>query len=486
MPEKNPINEKQVDDLLRSFFLDQKSGAIDEDAAEFVLEKEYGVKPNAEKERALIEKLAQPGRSGSNSFFLNTLAAVFILSTLLLFFLTGRKNTDTKQIVPASANNTSVPEITFYSENPKQVRIGEDKVTPDLQEISKKENQLSDPNPFVSPADSVQLHAVTEIKTPQKTEEQQTPALSEEAKDRFKKIKAQILQKLVKQDKNLYTHIEADKMSYRDSMIIVDAFTMRNMNVSNLEYKTFLADLLMTNRKNDYLEAKVMSANWENYQCPELASTYFTDEKYNDFPVVNVSAKGAKLFCEWLQAEVETYMKENKMKVKPLQIRLPYETEWIYAAWAGYSKVPYEKGYNTIFDPQEGFVNKAFSKRLDAIKKKVQRSDTLYELLTENFYSKSEQELKEFFGAAFRRFSPFPADTIYPQRMKVLGRSNPVSGMTYEKKSGRLWLTGVNWKSKDDHQKMQNEFRSAGSSPFAGFRFVIINPNDSEYKNPFW
>ena len=34
--------------------------------------------------------------------------------------------------------------------------------------------------------------------------------------------------------------------------------------------------------------------------------------------------------------------------------------------------------------------------------------------------------------------------------------------------------------------KLEQEFKSISSSPFVGFRIIVINPNDPEYKNPFW
>jgi len=55
-----------------------------------------------------------------------------------------------------------------------------------------------------------------------------------------------------------------------------------------------------------------------------------------------------------------------------------------------------------------------------------------------------------------------------------------------EKKSSRIWLIGISWKNKDEYIKMQNEFKTVLSSPFVGFRPVIVNANDGEYKNPFW
>jgi formylglycine-generating enzyme required for sulfatase activity len=58
---------------------------------------------------------------------------------------------------------------------------------------------------------------------------------------------------------------------------------------------------------------------------------YFTNKKFNDYPVVGVSFKMAEYFCLW-----KTMLENEQMKEKGLSkvqsYRIPFETEWEYVA----------------------------------------------------------------------------------------------------------------------------------------------------------
>lgn len=490
MAEKDPIDEHNLDELLREFYLDEKSGSADEHAAQFVLQQEYAVKADVKKEKQLLEKLhTKRGGSGAYTFYMSALAAIFILLSVV-FLLSNR------DVVTRSASSSQSQPV-FTTGAPTPVTDAIEKIKHSIDPYQFRDSlrlvsrvivpRLHETGSIFSHGDSA-FHAPdnTAIAVNPDDGAPQVPTLTEKDKARYKKIKEIMLQKLVKADKTLYTHIDADRMPYADSMIIIDAFTIRNTVVSNLEYRTFLADLLMVGKKEEYLEAQVLNAVWSSYNCNTLASRYFTDEKYNDFPVVNISPEGAMMFCHWLERETENYIKQNKLKAKPLQMRLPGDAEWIYAAWTGYGRIPYEKGYNTIFDPEEGLVNDAFPKRMEMIRKKVKRSDTLYDLLSVNTYGWTEKALTDYFATAHKRYNAAPHDTIHPLRMKLYSRTYHVSEMTRNRRTEQLWLTGNSWKSKAAYQKFRDEFEAFKASPFAGFRFVIINSNDPEYKNPFW
>jgi len=243
---------------------------------------------------------------------------------------------------------------------------------------------------------------------------------------------------------------------------------------------------LIMKRNDDYLIANVFNEVWLKYNCNNLATAYFQDEKYNDFPVVNISYEGAKLFCKWLEEEVALYLQQHHLKTRLLQIRLPYDVEWIYAAREGYAKIAFEKGYNTIYDLTEGLVDKSFISRVELIKKRVKRIDTLYEKFVTNKYDWSEKEIINLLNNGIGYYNTITADTIYTTRMKVLGKLGRVSEMVIQKNSPRVWLSGLSWKRKEDYFKMESEFKTNLCSPFVGFRIVIIDPSDPEYKNPFW
>ena len=62
-----------------------------------------------------------------------------------------------------------------------------------------------------------------------------------------------------------------------------------------------------------------------------IYKNYFTDEKFNDYPVVGVSCRNATYYCAW-----RTKMDNDRLKLegKPSapEYRLPTEEEWAYVA----------------------------------------------------------------------------------------------------------------------------------------------------------
>jgi formylglycine-generating enzyme required for sulfatase activity len=75
----------------------------------------------------------------------------------------------------------------------------------------------------------------------------------------------------------------------------------------------------------DMIDPLAMDKVNKNYK------NYFTDKKYNDYPVVGVSFKLAEYYCIW-----KTTMENQQLKEKGLPFiqayRIPMEAEWEYAA----------------------------------------------------------------------------------------------------------------------------------------------------------
>ena len=115
-------------------------------------------------------------------------------------------------------------------------------------------------------------------------------------------------------DKNLYqekhsVEVVSDPIKgiMKDTMIV---------KLIPIEVSTFKSDMI------DPLSLEKVNKNFKDY---------FTDEKYNDYPVVGVSLKMAEYFCLW-----KTMLENERIKGKGLpnvqSYRLPSETEWEYVA----------------------------------------------------------------------------------------------------------------------------------------------------------
>mgnify|MGYP001627193880 CR=1 FL=1 len=91
---------------------------------------------------------------------------------------------------------------------------------------------------------------------------------------------------------------------------------------------------------NIYPDTKIFQKEYSYTKDDPMAVNYFTDEKYNDHPVVGVSWQQANAYCHWRTVQ---YNKTNKNQ--PVEFRLPTEAEWEFAALGKASKKIYHDEY---------------------------------------------------------------------------------------------------------------------------------------------
>jgi formylglycine-generating enzyme required for sulfatase activity len=99
------------------------------------------------------------------------------------------------------------------------------------------------------------------------------------------------------------------------------------------------------------------------YKLDKKYKNYFTDEKYNDYPVVGVSRNSAEYFCYWKTnfENVTEKVGHGKSKVYIMRgpetkFRLPVEIEWEYVAKQPLKhKLSNDKSLRQVF---EGNINK--------------------------------------------------------------------------------------------------------------------------------
>ncbi|HET6992553.1 MAG TPA: SUMF1/EgtB/PvdO family nonheme iron enzyme, partial [Bacteroidia bacterium] len=290
------------------------------------------------KGETVIEKLTADFRSGGSKFRLN----IFLLSLLMLatiaavVFFTSRKqeiSTTAKTIPVVIKDNpkteTNIPVIPKeIIENPLP------RANPVIVAFLDSSNDGdSTPIQNLNTVSSSSIPSTLHIPEDFSLHYEDIPSLSDDQKKQTEKDKLKMMRDIAK--KKTYGNLPPGKTYYNGSLQKVDGFSIENSEVTNLEYRTFLNDLLTQGKFDDYLLAKPVSGQWKNTGIPEFEDVYFENAAYNSFPAVNMTRKGAELYCEWLTNSMKDAITKKEVKWsgnKMPDFRLPTNLEWIYAA----------------------------------------------------------------------------------------------------------------------------------------------------------
>jgi formylglycine-generating enzyme required for sulfatase activity len=165
------------------------------------------------------------------------------------------------------------------------------------------------------------------------------PKLTKEQIEKTHKQKKQMLKQLNKLDKKKYAYVPGGSYDNKGKSISVQAFHMQTTEVTVLEYRTFIFDLLIQDKKEAFLKAKPDQEQWKlimgNHQpsMQPMVDHYFSHSAYNLYPVVNISREGAEMYCKWLTIEASKVRKDKKQVLN--DARLPSDYEWMFAAKGG-------------------------------------------------------------------------------------------------------------------------------------------------------
>lgn len=147
-----------------------------------------------------------------------------------------------------------------------------------------------------------------------------------------------------KQQKSLIEVLNKNYAYVPVDSIVGHDFIIFKTEVSNLNYREFLADLKQGGDREKWKLASVDSSRWatKNWTNAAYIEHYHKHPAYNNYPVVNVSKEGAEMYCEWLTEKVNSTLKGTSKII----FRLPTQKEWIKAAkgklelsiysWGGY------------------------------------------------------------------------------------------------------------------------------------------------------
>jgi len=183
-----------------------------------------------------------------------------------------------------------------------------------------------------------------------------------------------------------------------DALILVGAFYMSN-EITNKEYREF-TDWAKNNpeeilSKPKYVPREVRDPKTGNmrdvvftipefiyiseilpslidstalYKLDKTYKNYFTDRRFDNYPVVGVSKKAAEYYCLWktksenmTKIKIEGGIGDEQVilvgKSNTHTYRLPLEMEWEYVAQQPYENQETDKNYNKLHEVNEGKVN---------------------------------------------------------------------------------------------------------------------------------
>lgn len=277
------------------------------------------------------------------------------------------------------------------------------------------------------------------------------PVLTAEEIAENNKQKKNLIRALKKVDKDTYVTLKLDSFSLELKKYHAYHFVMQRTEVTNLQYRTFLLDLLIQGRTADYFIAKPDEEQWillKMGQQMKLKEYYFIHPSYNDYPVVNISRKAAEMYCDWLTEELYKVTEEKK-QAEISVVRLPTRDEWISAASSGGTTYPYP--WNGIY----------------------RRNSRGCFLANFNPYLSQDGEKLDDDGGQYTVAAKF----YTPNKVGLYQMSGNVAEMVYEDLSSKIPGTaGGGWLSNSEQIKILGPDKYAGEvtpNPCIGFRILM-------------
>jgi formylglycine-generating enzyme required for sulfatase activity len=301
----------------------------------------------------------------------------------------------------------------------------------------------------------------------------QFPKLTEEDIAANNKRKEKMLKNLAKLDKKEYVYIPSGTFDYHGSQTSVQSFYMQTAEVSNIEYKTFLFDLLINGRKEEFLKAKPEQDLWIKFFGDSLASmtnTYFSEEAFYDYPVVNISREGAELYCVWLTVEVRKYQ-GGKNTSNFNDIRIPLRSEWELAASESGKNMPFPWGGPYLRNANGCFLANFDTQQFNGLN--APASDTSTVACMDGALLTARTKTYNPNGYGIYNLSGNVAEMVYENYVSENGRLSKIGPGT----------AGGGWMSVEEELKINGTDQHEGeinAHPNIGFRVVMTYLNSGK------
>jgi formylglycine-generating enzyme required for sulfatase activity len=401
-----------------------------------------------------------PPSDGKGSFFTLKNVIIMISSILtisiaaILLLPTEINNKPTKEAIEKIQPTEEVQEVEFVIEE-TEVKKSKAFVWPVLETQSLQPIQSFQPREITSP---IVLRKITrEKKTPVNSNYKYYPKLTEQEIADNNKQKKKMVKALAKFDKKQYIFSRSGSFNYQGETVSLQAFFIQSNEVTNLEYRTFLFDLLIQDRKAEFDIAKPEQENWTRLLTGDTESMeeqYFSHEAFNEYPVCNVTRAGAEIYCIWLTKAVNATLGDNE---KMNDVRIPTRSEWVFAASGEGKFLPFPWAGNKPTN-EDGCFLANFSP-----------NPTNSEMSNENALAQD--------GAMFTA----KTGTYNPER-GMYNLSGNVAEMVYEDYASKNnpGTAGGSWLNSEDEIKINGTDTYKGVTsghPGIGFRIVVTHLN---------
>lgn len=126
-----------------------------------------------------------------------------------------------------------------------------------------------------------------------------------------------------------YQYVPKGSVNLNGKKFTTKPFIIKDTEVTNKEYRTFLADLLLSGDTPSYNSAYPDTAMLRKELWLQSRIDYFNHPMFDDFPVVAVTKTQAEMYAKWLTQKVRSNTNQK------ITFRLPKTREWQYAAFGG-------------------------------------------------------------------------------------------------------------------------------------------------------
>ncbi|TXB65835.1 SUMF1/EgtB/PvdOfamily nonheme iron enzyme [Vicingus serpentipes] len=433
--------------------------------------------------------------AGKSSFIQKTILKVKTFKTLLIMMLsittisisliylfnpTVEKNATL--ILENELNKTKKEVETIEKIAPKIATVeAENNTDKPLIDLKKNEVVLTQKTVVLKEENPI---AAQQLKKSNETENYIFPNLTKQQIDDNHKQKKKMLKELSKFDKKKYAFIPSGTSTIKGEQLSIQAFYMQTTEVSVVEYRTFLFDLLIQDRKDEFLIAKPDQTKWMEYgdALQPMEKNYFSSEAYNDYPMNNVSKEGVGLYCKWLNQE------QTKAYGKIINdVRLPSKEEWMYAAIGKNEKSPYPWGGPYLRNSKGCFLanfKPGATKNNNCESTLSKLEGTANKDSLSNYYKTADniivpKESKDLYSADGGYFT-VKVSSYNPNDFGLYCMSGNVAEMTINNDK-KIVAKGGGWNSVGQQLQIEadNDFENAGEpSAEIGFRVVITYLDD--------